>query len=77
MAWCAVLAPAILMAILGGIAGIDTATGAFIAVLFVGAMPAGAAIMSQLFIDAASNYELVPVGPPAKQGEDRRGPRRV
>jgi hypothetical protein len=65
-AWCVVLAPAILVALLGAIAGIDAATGAVIAVLFVGAMPAGAAIMSQLFIDAASRFELVPVAPSAK-----------
>lgn len=77
LAWCAVLAPAILMTILGGIAGIDTATGAFIAVLFVGAMPAGAAIMSQLFIDAASHYDLVPVAPPARQGNTAAAHRRT
>ena len=65
------------MAILGGIAGIDAATGAFIAVLFVGAMPAGAAIMSQLFIDAASHYELVPVGAASEAGQGRRGPARA
>lgn len=71
-AWCVVLAPAILIALLGAIAGIDTATGAVIAVLFVGAMPAGAAIMSQLFIDAASRFELVPVASPAKAAAARR-----
>lgn len=65
IAWSIVLAPAILIALLGGLAGIDAATGAVISVLFVGAMPAGAALMSQLFIDAASYVEAPP---PPKAG---------
>jgi hypothetical protein len=64
LAWCLVLTPAIVVALLGAIAGIDAATGAMIAVLLVGAMPAGAAMMSQVFIDAASYAETAP--PPAK-----------
>ena len=60
VAWTIVLAPAIIIALLGGLAGIDAATGAVIAVLFVGAMPVGAALMSQLFIDAASSIEAAP-----------------
>ncbi len=62
-AWIIVLSPAIVIALLGGIAGIDPATGAVIAVLFVGAIPAGAALMSQLFIDAASSMEVAPPPP--------------
>ena len=59
-AWCIVLAPAFLVALLGAVSGIDVATGAVIAVFFVGAMPAGAALMSQIFIDAASRIEATP-----------------
>lgn len=61
VAWGIVLVPSIIMALLGALAGMDAATGAVIAVLFVGAMPAGAALMSQLFIDAASGIETTPV----------------
>lgn len=53
-AWCIVLAPALLMLALSAISGIDVVTGAVVAVLFVGAMPAGAALMSLLFRDAAT-----------------------
>ncbi len=53
-AWCIVLAPAILVAALAAIGGIDLVTGAVIAVLFVGAMPAGAPLMSLLFREAAT-----------------------
>ncbi len=53
-AWCIVLAPAILVMALGAISGIDIVTGAVVAVLFVGAMPAGAALMSLLFREAAT-----------------------
>ena len=68
-AWGIVLAPSIIVALLGALAGIDAATGAVIAVLFVGAMPAGAAMMSQLFIDAASRIETAPApAPPPKRG---------
>lgn len=52
-AWCIVLAPALLALVLGAISGIDIVTGAVAAVLFVGAMPAAAALMSLLFRDAA------------------------
>jgi hypothetical protein len=60
LAWFIVLSPAIIVVLLGAVAGIDATTGAIIAVLFVGAMPAGAALMSQLFIDAASYVETTP-----------------
>lgn len=53
-AWCTVLAPAIFVLALGAISGIDIVSGAVIAVLFVGAMPAGAALMSLLFRQAAT-----------------------
>lgn len=53
-AWCVVLAPAILVLALSAISGIDIVTGAVAAMLFVGAMPAGAAIMSLLFREAAT-----------------------
>jgi hypothetical protein len=76
-AWCVVLAPAIVVTLLGAIVGIDTVTGAVIAVLFVGALPAGAALMSQLFIEAASNFELVPVPPPAKAAHPTTAQRRA
>lgn len=69
-AWCIVLAPAMIVALFGAVAGIDAVTGAVIAVLFVGAMPAGAALMSQIFIDAASHIEAAPApvrGPTAAQ----------
>ena len=71
IAWGIVLTPSIIVALLGGLAGIDAATGAIIAVLFVGAMPAGAALMSQLFIDAASRIETAPTPAPtaAKRGK--------
>lgn len=59
-AWCLVLAPAMIAAALAALTGVDAATGAVVAVLFVGAMPAGAAMMSQLFIDAASHTETAP-----------------
>jgi hypothetical protein len=69
VAWGIVLAPSILIALLGALAGIDAATGAIIAVLFVGAMPAGAAMMSQLFIDGASRIETAPApATPPKRG---------
>ena len=55
--WLIVLSPVIAVAVLGAATGIDAATGAVIAVLFVGAMPAGAALMSQIFIDAASHID--------------------
>lgn len=70
LAWCVVLSPAITIALLGALAGIDAATGAVIAVLFVGAMPVGAALMSQLFIDAASYTEA---SPPPAQSLQRKG----
>jgi hypothetical protein len=60
VAWGLVFAPSIIIALLGVLAGIDAATGAVIAVLFVGAMPAGAAMMSQIFIDAAARIEAAP-----------------
>ena len=69
LAWCVVLSPAISLALLGALAGIDAATGAVIAVLFVGAMPAGAALMSQLFIDAASYVETATAPPQAVRGK--------
>ena len=53
-AWCMVLAPAILVGALSALAGVNPATGAVIAVLFVCAMPAGAALMSLLFLEAIS-----------------------
>lgn len=77
LAWCVVLSPAITVALLGGVAGIDAATGAVIAVLFVGAMPAGAALMSQLFIDAASYIETAPAPAPAKRGKQTAAHRRA
>ena len=55
MAWCIVLAPGILVLMLGAISGIDIVTGAVAAVLVVGAMPAGAALMSRLFREAATS----------------------
>ena len=58
--WLLVLAPAIVLTLLGAIAGIDATTGAIIALMFVGALPAGAALMSQIFIDAASYVEAAP-----------------
>jgi len=76
IAWGIVLAPSILVALLGALAGIDAATGAVIAVLFVGAMPAGAALMSQLFIDAASRIETAPA-PAPKRGRPAAAQRRV
>ena len=69
LAWCVVLSPAIVVALLGALAGIDAATGAVIAVLFVGAMPAGAAMMSQLFIDAASQAETAQAPAQTLQGK--------
>lgn len=60
LAWLLVLGPAIVLTLLGAVAGIDATTGAIIALLFVGAMPAGAALMSQIFIDAASYVEATP-----------------
>ena len=54
MAWGVVLAPALLILALGAIGGIDVVIGAVAGVLFVGAMPAGAALMSLLFRDAAT-----------------------
>lgn len=77
IAWGVVLAPAIVIALLGGLAGIDAATGAMIAVLFVGAMPVGAALMSQLFIDAASYVEAPPEPAPAKHGKRAAAHRRA
>ena len=56
-AWCIVLAPAILITALGAFAGIDAPTGAVIAVLLAVAMPAGAALMSQIFLEVASALE--------------------
>lgn len=69
-AWCIVLAPAILIAMLGAFAGIDAPTGAVIAVLLAGAMPVGAALMSQIFLEVASALEAnrEPASP------DRRSP---
>jgi hypothetical protein len=76
IAWGIVLAPSLIVALLGALAGIDAATGAIIAVLFVGAMPAGAALMSQLFIDAASRIETAPA-PAPKRGKPAAAQRRV
>jgi hypothetical protein len=53
-AWCVVLAPAIFVLALAAMSGIDVVTGAVAAVLLVGAMPAGAALMSTLFREAAT-----------------------
>ena len=72
-AWCLVLAPAMIAAALGALSGFNTATGAVVAVLFVGAMPAGAAIMSQLFIDAAAPIETaLTLATQAKRGKPAR-----
>lgn len=76
VAWSIVLAPSIIVALLGALAGIDAATGAVIAVLFVAAMPAGAALMSQLFIDAASRVETAPA-PTPKRGKPAAAQRRA
>lgn len=55
MAWCIVLAPAMLVMALGALSGIDFVTGAVAAVLLVGAMPAGASLMSTLFREATTS----------------------
>lgn len=73
-AWCIVLAPAIIVASLSAVSGIDVAAGAVIAVFFVGALPAGAGIMSQIFIDAASRYEAPPA--PSVRGTSAAAQRR-
>lgn len=56
-AWCIVLAPAILVAALGAVTGIDLITGTIFAVLFVSAMPGGAALMSLIFLEAVAAPE--------------------
>jgi hypothetical protein len=74
LAWLLVLAPAIVLTLLGAVAGIDATTGAIMALLFVGALPAGAALMSQIFIDAASYVEATPA---AASGSATGAQRRV